>query len=69
MAELTWKGAVHSIRKSVHEIVSSGLAFVTNSKELRNPYLFRKSGEGSRYFWRTDVEIIEVEVRSSDYCP
>ncbi|CAG7716587.1 unnamed protein product [Allacma fusca] len=61
MAELTWKGAVHSIRKSVHEIVSSGLAFVTNSKELRNPYLFRKSGEGSRYFWRTDVEIVEVE--------
>jgi hypothetical protein len=38
---------------------------VTNSKDIRNPFLFRKATDieaevQSRYYWRTNVEFFQV---------
>jgi len=56
---LQFKGPVHSIRKPMKEIISSGHVFVTNCKDVRNPYIFRK-GRTDKSFWRSFVQIFQV---------
>jgi len=69
VVNLQWTGAVHSIRKSIQEIVASGIVFVTNTKELQNPYLFHKEEEQTRHFWNTDVQIIQISPPPPGFVP
>lgn len=58
---MRWAAPVHSIRKPVSEIIDSGNVFITNSKEIRNPFLFKKSNENKSY-WTTELIIHQIAV-------
>jgi hypothetical protein len=60
LVALQWKGPVHSVRKSMKEITSSGQVFIMNSKEIRCPFTFRKGSNDGKKFWRTEIEILQV---------
>ncbi|CAL8095359.1 unnamed protein product [Orchesella dallaii] len=61
-----WQGPVHSIRKTAKEITDSGMVFVTNCKDVTNPFMFKKEEHTNRNFWLTDVEIIEIQPPSPE---
>ncbi|ODM89682.1 E3 ubiquitin-protein ligase SINAT5 [Orchesella cincta] len=61
-----WHGPVHSIRKSAKDISDSGMVFVTNCKDVMNPFMFKKPEHANRNFWVTDVEIIEIQPPSPE---
>jgi hypothetical protein len=56
---IQWKGPVHSIRKSVTDIIQGGNVFIFNSKEVQNPFFFKK-GKDEKSYWRTEVKIHQI---------